>query len=105
MYVISHKCSQKKQEIVIKKFKPLNPTRIAIFDSYAGNEENEHSDIGLLYSTMLDVSFYDRMRLKFELSKVLEKNWFRSLGRSQRFCFERDAVTFYKLENAKSRTE
>ncbi|MCY3998927.1 MAG: nucleotidyltransferase domain-containing protein [Flavobacteriaceae bacterium] len=101
--------TKKQQEIIIEKFKPLNPTRIGVFGSYARNEENKRSDIDLLYSTTSDVSFYDRMRLKFELTKLLEKKIdlgpFDAIKDSVKDSILKDAVTFYKLENAKSRTE
>ncbi len=66
--------TEKQKSIIIEAMKPLKPTKIGVFGSYARNEENEHSDIDLLYSFNSDYGLIEILDLKELIEKKLNRH-------------------------------
>jgi len=65
--------SQKINNIIINYLKDYNPTQIAVFGSYARNENNPDSDIDILVSFSKRVSLFDLGGMKYDLSELLNR--------------------------------
>jgi len=65
--------SQEINNIIINYLKDYNPTQIAVFGSYARNENNPDSDIDILVSFSKRVSLFDLGGMKYDLSELLNR--------------------------------
>lgn len=65
--------SASQQHIIIETLKPYGPVYIGLFGSYARDEENEHSDIDILYEMQRKISLFDLMDLEESLKHQLNK--------------------------------
>ncbi len=65
--------SLEQKNIIIETLKPFNPKKIGIFGSFARNENNEASDIDVLYEFNTTIRLFSLIALKEELEKKLNK--------------------------------
>lgn len=66
--------SNEQKNIIIDALMPFNPTYIGLFGSYARNEENNDSDIDILYEfDDLKLSLFDLMDIEATLQNKLHK--------------------------------
>jgi predicted nucleotidyltransferase len=65
--------SIEQRNIIIETLKPFNPKKIGIFGSFARNENNETSDIDVLYEFNTTIRLFSLIALKEELEKKLNK--------------------------------
>ncbi|NHM00508.1 nucleotidyltransferase family protein [Flavobacterium difficile] len=65
--------STEQRNIIIETLKPYNPKKIGIFGSFARNENNESSDIDVLYEFNTTIRLFSLIALKEELEKKLNK--------------------------------
>lgn len=65
--------SESQQNIIINTLKPFRPTKIGLFGSVARNEENNSSDIDILFLLKNPIGLFTLSDLKFELEEKLHK--------------------------------
>lgn len=65
--------SLEQKNIIIETLKPFSPKKIGIFGSFARNENNENSDIDVLYEFNTTIRLFSLIALKEELEKKLNK--------------------------------
>lgn len=65
--------SEKQINIIINTLKPLKPSKIGIFGSYARDENNDNSDIDILYSFEEAVGLFKLIGIKVDLEERLNK--------------------------------
>lgn len=63
--------TQEQQQKIIETLKPYNPRRIAIFGSYARNENLPESDLDVLVDFYQTVNLFDMVGLEMDLSDLL----------------------------------
>ena len=56
---------------VINFFMPYDPVRIGLFGSRVRGDNNEDSDLDVLYNINKGISLYDRARMQEELSEII----------------------------------
>lgn len=64
--------TQKQKNIIVKIFKPYNPTKIGIFGSYGRGDNSSESDIDILYHFEQPISLFEKVTIKDDLEKLLE---------------------------------
>lgn len=91
--------SEEQKNIIIKAMMPFKPLRIGVFGSFARNEDNEKSDIDLLYDFNSTYSLFDLSGLKIELQNLLNRNVdlveFTAIHPSLKKSIIKDSVIFY----------
>jgi hypothetical protein len=65
--------SQDINNIIIEYLKDYDPVRIAVFGSYARNEDKPGSDIDILVRFSGRVSLFDLGGMKYDLSELLNR--------------------------------
>lgn len=65
--------SEKQINIIINTLKPFKPSKIGIFGSYARDENNDNSDIDILYSFEEAVGLFKLIGIKVDLEERLNK--------------------------------
>ncbi len=60
-------------EKIINYLKKYNPSKIALFGSYARNEDNENSDIDILIDFNGKISLFDLGGIKYDLTEILNR--------------------------------
>lgn len=65
--------SLEQKNIIIETFKPYNPKKIGIFGSFARNENQESSDIDVLYEFETTIRLFSLIALKEELECKLKR--------------------------------
>ena len=63
--------SQQQINIIIDTLKPFHPTKIGIFGSYSRGENNEDSDIDILYSFEYSIGLFKLIGIKDVLEQKL----------------------------------
>jgi len=66
--------SKEQENIIIEVLKPFNPIYIGLFGSFSRNEENNESDIDILYEFGNKISLFDIIDMKDTLKQRLNKN-------------------------------
>ena len=61
------------KNIIIETLKPFSPKKIGIFGSFARNENNENSDIDVLYEFNTTIRLFSLIALKEELEQKLNR--------------------------------
>ena len=61
------------KNIIINTIKPFNPVKIGIFGSFTRGENNENSDIDILYQLKNSVGLFNIVRIKNNLEEKLNK--------------------------------
>jgi predicted nucleotidyltransferase len=61
------------KNIIIETLKPFSPKKIGIFGSFARNENNENSDIDVLYEFNSTIRIFSLIALKEELEQKLNR--------------------------------
>jgi predicted nucleotidyltransferase len=65
--------SKSQLHIIIDTLKPYRPKRIGLFGSVARNEENNNSDIDILFSLYEPIGLFTLSKIHFELEEKLHK--------------------------------
>ncbi len=65
--------SREINNIIVSYLKKYDPVQIAVFGSYARNEDNPNSDIDILVSFSKRVSLFDLGGMKYDLSELLNR--------------------------------
>lgn len=66
--------SQEINNIIINYLKKYDPVRIAVFGSYARNEDKPDSDIDIMVQFSKKVSLFDLGGIKYDLSELLNRH-------------------------------
>ena len=65
--------SQELNNIIIDYLKKYDPVRIAVFGSYARNEDSSDSDIDILVNFSKRMSLFDLGGIKYDLTELLNR--------------------------------
>lgn len=65
--------SKSQLHIIIETLKPYQPKRIGLFGSAARNEENNDSDIDILFSLHQPIGLFTLSKIHYELEEKLHK--------------------------------
>ena len=65
--------SKSQLHIIIETLKPYQPKRIGLFGSVARNEENNDSDIDILFSLHQPIGLFTLSKIHYELEEKLHK--------------------------------
>jgi predicted nucleotidyltransferase len=65
--------SKNQLHIIIETLKPYHPKRIGLFGSVARNEENNNSDIDILFSLYEPIGLFTLSKIHVELEEKLHK--------------------------------
>ena len=65
--------SKNQLHIIIETLKPYHPKRIGLFGSVARNEENNESDIDILFALHQPIGLFTLSKIHFELEEKLHK--------------------------------
>ena len=65
--------SEQQINIIINTLKPFKPSKIGIFGSYSRDENNDESDIDILYSFEESIGLFKLIGIKVDLEERLNK--------------------------------
>ena len=65
--------SERQLQIIIETLQPYHPKKIGLFGSVGRNEENEDSDIDILFSLYEPIGLFTLSKIHFELEEKLHK--------------------------------
>lgn len=65
--------SKSQLHIIIETLKPYHPKRIGLFGSVVRSEENNNSDIDILFSLHEPIGLFTLSKIHFELEEKLNK--------------------------------
>jgi len=65
--------SKSQLHIIIETLKPYHPKKIGLFGSVVRNEENNNSDIDILFSLHEPIGLFTLSKIHFELEEKLNK--------------------------------
>jgi predicted nucleotidyltransferase len=65
--------SKRQLHIIIETLQPYRPKKIGLFGSVARNEENDDSDIDILFSLYEPIGLFTLSKIHFELEEKLHK--------------------------------
>lgn len=65
--------SKRQLHIIIEALQPYRPKKIGLFGSVARNEENDDSDIDILFSLYEPIGLFTLSKIHFELEEKLHK--------------------------------
>lgn len=65
--------SKRQLHIIIEALQPYHPKKIGLFGSVVRNEENDDSDIDILFSLYKPIGLFTLSKIHFELEEKLHK--------------------------------
>ncbi|MCY4299857.1 MAG: nucleotidyltransferase domain-containing protein [Flavobacteriaceae bacterium] len=92
--------TKKQQSKIIEILKPYRPTKIGVFGSVARNEENDQSDIDLLYQIETPIGILTaeciRKEIQSQLNKKIDFVSFNAISEWIKDDVLEDVIIFYE---------